>query len=160
MSGDYSRFTDRPLRRYTGVRMQQGRVQLDSDWNEEVAILKRRWETQAEDTFGPCAVPQETTPDGFKVTPSGTDLQLGAGRIYIHGRLAEIFPNEKVGSDPVSYLHQPFYPQPPALPGGPYVVYLDVWDREVTYIEDPDILEKALGGPDTATRIQTVWQVK
>lgn len=160
MSGDYSRFTDRPQRRYTGVRMQQGRVQLDADWNEEVAILKRRWETQAEDTFGPCAVPKETTPDGFKVTPSGTDLQLGAGRIYIHGRLAEIFPNEKVGNDPVSYLHQPFYPQPPALPGGPYVVYLDVWDREVTYIEDPDILEKALGGPDTATRIQTVWQVK
>jgi hypothetical protein len=161
MSGDYSRFTDRPPRRYTGVRMQQGRVQLDADWNEEVAILKRRWETQAEDTFGPCAVPEATTPDGFKVSlKPPDDLALGEGRIYVHGRLAEIFPGETVGSDPVSYLHQPFLPDPPALPGGSYVVYLDVWDREVTYIEDPDILEKALGGPDTATRIQTVWQVR
>lgn len=164
MSGDYSRFTDRPGRRYTGVRMQQGRVQLDADWNEEVAILKRRWETQAEDTFGPCAVPEATTSDGFKITPSGTDLQIGVGRIYVHGRVAEVFAGEVVKEGttehPVSYLHQPYYPQPPALAGANYVVYLDVWDREVTYIEDPDILEKALGGPDTATRIQTVWQVK
>ncbi len=161
MSGDYSRFTDRPLRRYTGVRMQQGRVQLDADWNEEVALLKRRWETQAEDTFGPCAVPEATTPDGFKVSlKAPNDLALGEGRIYVHGHLAEIFPGETVGNDPVSYLHQPFLPDPPPLPGGNYVVYLDLWDREVTYIEDPDILEKALGGPDTATRIQTVWQVR
>ncbi len=161
MSGDYSRFTDRPPRRYTGVRMQQGRVQLDADWKEEVAILKRRWETQAEDTFGPCAVPEATTPNGFKVgLKPPNDLALGAGRIYVHGRLAEIFPGEKAGTDPVSYLHQPFYPNPPGLPAGNYAVYLDVWDREVTYIEDPEILEKALGGPDTATRIQTVWQVK
>ena len=36
MSGDYTRFTFDPLKRYSGVRMQQGRVQLDSDWNEEV----------------------------------------------------------------------------------------------------------------------------
>src|SRR5207302_3802442 len=32
--------------------------------------------------------------------------------------------------------------------------------REVTALQDPLIREKALGGPDTATRMQTVWQVK
>src|SRR3954463_3384953 len=38
MKGDFSRLTFRPERRYTGVRMQQGRVQLDADWNEQIDI--------------------------------------------------------------------------------------------------------------------------
>jgi hypothetical protein len=166
MSGDYSRFTDRPKRRYSGVRMQQGRVQLDADWNEHVDIVQRRWETQARDTFGVSGVPRATTPDGFKIsTLAGGDLAIAAGRIYVDGKLAELFTGEQVGMPPgtvysVSYLHQPFYPDPLALPAGAATVFLDVWDREVTYIEDPDLLEKALGGPDTATRRQTVWQVK
>ena len=45
MSGDHTRFTFDPLKRYSGVLMQQGRVQLDSDWNEEIDILKRRIRT-------------------------------------------------------------------------------------------------------------------
>jgi hypothetical protein len=163
MSGDYSRFTHRPKRRYSGVLMQQGRVQLDADWNEHADIVRRRWEIQAEDTFGLSAVPRATTPDGFKISaPTAGDLAIGAGRIYVDGKLAELFPGEQVGASPVpvSYLHQPFFPDPPALPAGAKSVFLDVWDREVTYIEDPDILEKALGGPDTTTRRQTVWQVR
>jgi hypothetical protein len=35
-----------------------------------------------------------------------------------------------------------------------------VWQREITYIEDPAIADVALGGADTATRTQTVWQVR
>jgi hypothetical protein len=38
--------------------------------------------------------------------------------------------------------------------------YLDVWERHITSIEDADIREKALGGPDTATRAKVLWQVK
>lgn len=40
------------------------------------------------------------------------------------------------------------------------LVYLDVWERHITAIEDPDLREVALGGPDTTTRVQTVSQVK
>lgn len=40
------------------------------------------------------------------------------------------------------------------------LVYLDVWERHITALEDDDIREKALGGPDTATRTKVVWQVK
>ena len=165
MSGDYSRFTDRPKRRYSGVLMQQGRVQLDADWNEQADIVRRRWETQAQDTFGTSGVPRATTPDGFKISAlPGGDLAIAAGRIYVDGKLAELFAGEQVGRPPgtvysVSYLHQPFYPDPQPLPAVANI-FLDVWDREVTYVEHPDILEKALGGPDTATRRQTVWQVR
>ena len=42
MTGDYTRFSFDPRKRYSGVLMQQGRVQLDSDWNEEIDILRRR----------------------------------------------------------------------------------------------------------------------
>jgi hypothetical protein len=46
------------------------------------------------------------------------------------------------------------------LPEGIYLAYLDVWERGITAVEDPQIREAALGGPDTTTRIKTVWQVK
>ena len=39
-------------------------------------------------------------------------------------------------------------------------VYLDVWERHITAIEDPDIRESALGGPDTTTRTKTICQVR
>jgi hypothetical protein len=35
-----------------------------------------------------------------------------------------------------------------------------VWERHITTVEDDSIREKALGGPDTATRTKVVWQVK
>lgn len=154
MSGDYSRFTFKPRKRFSGVLMQQGRVQLDADWNEEVGILKRRWEIQATDTFGPAAVPKKTTPDGFKIL-AVNPFKVGAGRLYVDGILAERF------ADDPWYSNLKLSPEPPTLAStDEATIYLDVWEREVTYIEDADLLETALGGPDTATRTQVVWQIK
>jgi hypothetical protein len=157
MSGDYTRFSFKPRKRFSGVLQQQGRVQLDSDWNEAIAIIKRRARVQSLDTFGPVGVPQLSTPNAFKVGAiSGPppDLSLQPGRIYVDGLLAELFDDEAA-----TYLKQPFLPAPPPLPAGGGIVFLDVWEREVTYIEDPTLLDVALGGADTATRTQTVWQV-
>ncbi len=39
-------------------------------------------------------------------------------------------------------------------------VYLDVWERHVTWVEDENIREVGLDGPDTATRAKVVCQVK
>lgn len=158
MTGDYTRFAFAPRKRFSGVLQQQGRVQLDSDWNEAVAIFKRRIRVQALDTFGPFGVAQLTTPDAFDVSLVAgppVDLSLKPGRIYVDGILAEIFPGETA-----SYLDQPFFPDPPPLPAGDAVIYLDLWEREVTYIEDPSLLDPALGGVDTATRTQSIWQLK
>jgi hypothetical protein len=74
---------------------------------------------------------------------------------------------ESVG--PTSYFNQSGYPLsgPEArdrdlnkLPKAPFLVYLDVWEREVSAVEEPGIREVALGGPDTAARSQIIWQVK
>ncbi|MCI5211511.1 MAG: hypothetical protein D3910_22630 [Candidatus Electrothrix sp. ATG2] len=43
---------------------------------------------------------------------------------------------------------------------GSYLVYLDVWERHLTYVEDDYMREKALSGADTASRAQIVWQVR
>src|SRR3954454_9424240 len=60
-----------------------------------------------------------------------------------------------------TYLTQPDYFNPTAVAATtPYLVWLDVWHRHITFLEDPLLREKALGGPDTATRTKTVWQVR
>ncbi|MCI0347567.1 MAG: DUF6519 domain-containing protein, partial [Chloroflexi bacterium] len=158
MPGDYTRFTFEPRKRYSGVWMQQGRAQVDADWVEATEIFKRGTRTLALDTFGPVGLPVLTTPNAFLISVIAgppVDLGIAAGRLYVEGWLAEIFPDETV-----TYLTQPFLPDPPPLPAGNVVVYLDVWEREITYIEDPAIADVALGGADTATRTQTVWQVR
>jgi hypothetical protein len=40
------------------------------------------------------------------------------------------------------------------------LVYFDVWREPVTYVEDPELREIALGGPDTATRMRLRQRVR
>ena len=165
MSGDYTRFTFNARNRYSGVVMQQGKVQLDSDWNEEIDILRRRLRSTTLDVLGPLGVPYTVSPDAFKIgwlAGPPADLTIEPGRLYVDGIQIEAFAAEGA-----TYNNQPFappqlagFPLPPLPGAGDAVVYLDVWDREVTYIEDPDLLDVALGGADTTTRRQTVWQVR
>ena len=35
-----------------------------------------------------------------------------------------------------------------------------MWQRHIIALDDKEIREVALGGPDTATRVQTIWQAK
>lgn len=173
MSGDYSRQRFDPTRDFSGVLMQQGRVQLDSDWNELIAILDRRLRAETTDIIGKCVVPKET-PGGFEIQISGGTLTIQRGRIYVDGLLAENHGKaplefdpvlaEQRGKLPVPYNEQPYLPNaavvaPAPQSGGPHLVYIDVWRREVSYLEDAGLLEKAVG-VDTTTRMQTVWQVK
>ena len=157
MKGDFTRFTFDPTAHYTQVRKQQGRVDLDADWNEYLDIQSYLSETTHTDVIGACGAPEEG--GGFKaegVLPDGSDLNLSAGRIYVDGILCE-------AESPITYLTQPDDPSPPALSpadGRRDLILLDVWKRHLTALEAPPIREVALGGPDTTTRVQTVWQVK
>ncbi|WP_291295186.1 DUF6519 domain-containing protein [Elioraea sp.] len=161
MAGDYSRQTHDPRKRFAAVLMQQGRVQVDADWNEQAEIVQERIRRQARDTFGRAAVSRFSTDQAFRIgiiAGPPRDLSIQPGRMYVEGLLAEAFAED---GKPISYLKQPFLPDPLALPtGGGANVFLDVWQREVTWVEDPSLLDVALGGVDTAARLQTVWQVR
>ncbi len=169
MSFDLSRISFDARNDFLGVVMQQGRVQLDADWNEWVAQLARRIQAGTFDIFGNNVVPR-VTPNGFHIEVTGDELSIGPGRIYVDGLLAENHGGEPddwntplaelTGTTPLDYTAQPYFPEPPALPdGGPHLVYLDVWQRDVTALQEPDLIEKAVG-VDTTARLQTVWQVK
>jgi len=236
MPGDYSRFTFDPTRHYSQVRMQQGRVQLDADWNEQAAITAHMREAALRDLVGPCGVSKDS--DAYlmqRMPDSGpfSDIGILPGRCYVNGHVAineaspvpatrldgqqnELSPavmspdgqayqtgqwleasspsgrlltqisavDESTGTLSVaddlsnldgdltvrriaSYLQQPHDPAPEFSDGagqlqlddGDYLAYLDLWQQEVTGLDDPHLLESALGGADTTTRVQTLWRV-
>jgi hypothetical protein len=156
---DTSRFRFDPAQHYSAVLLQQGRVILDSDVAEQSAILLHYLRTAIADIVGPAACP--SLAPGFEISATTTnnqpDLAVSAGRMYVGGILAE--------TDGTTYLAQPDGYIDADLdklpPQGPYVVYLRLWERAVTFLQDPDIREVALGihGPDTTGRAQVVWQV-
>lgn len=174
MAADFSRVRLDPLRNYAGVELKQGGVLLDADANELVAILDRRLRALASDTLGRATV-SATTPDAFKISMVAGALQIGRGRLYVDGLLAENHgaassdPAQHAFDDllaeprfmvPIDYARQPFLPSPPALPtGGRHLIYLDVWSRELTHLEQPDLVESAVA-VETSSRLQTVWQVR
>ena len=247
MTADFSRTTFDPRKHYSGVLQQQGRVQLDADWNEQQAIDAHRRERLGIDVVGPSGAPQDDPGFGLALTADGSDLTIASGRYYVDGIACEVEPGQRLAFSssgdnqalvalpradladfragqwvllnvtadasqllrisavapadgaltltlagaitrpptPASgsfngvlrrittYLTQPDLPNPGfasaaagaipatlALPKGLYVAYLDVWQRLVTALDDPDIRESALGGPDTAVRTRTMRQLK
>ncbi len=170
MQGDFSRLTFDPRKHYRGVRMQQGRVQLDADWNEQIDILNYYFETQLKDILGSSGAPLGTA--GFQIAiddndgnaqvhqqqqeeQSLPDFSISRGHYYVDGILCE---NEQ----DVLFSSQPYFPKArtPSELKERCLVYFDVWQRHITAFEDSSLREIALGGIDTTTRIQTIWQVK
>lgn len=167
MSGDYSRQRFNPEKYYQGVLRQQGRVDLDADWNEYVDLQDRRWRAETIDVVGRCGVPAET-PEGFKIGVSGGELTVGQGRMYVDGYVAENHGTapaldatieEPYGTAALPVKDQPFGGAVTIPAQVRSLVYLDVWRREVTCLQAPDLIEPAVN-VDSTTRNQTAWQVR
>jgi hypothetical protein len=172
MYGDFSRLTFAPERHLAAVLVQQGRVQLDADANEQAAILLHLLRTLATDLIGPWGAPAADAGFqlGLELDEQGrlVDLTIAPGRLYVAGILCEneeLDPNGEPQA--FSYFHQPdayFDPDDAddRLPAPPFLVYLRVHERHLTAIEDPSLREVALGdnGPDTCSRAKVVWQVR
>src|SRR5215470_8258171 len=91
MAGDYTRFPFDPLKGFSGLHKQQGRVSLDSDFNEFEEILDRQSRAEMYDIVGEAVVP-DTTQHGFEILVDGLgNLTIGIGRAYVDGILAECF---------------------------------------------------------------------
>lgn len=155
MKADLTRVTFDPSKRYRSVLHQQGRVQLDADLNEAQSIQNDRLDESLTDVIGKAGVPRDRAGFAIAVAGGGKDLTIGAGRLYAGG-VGVVSNGATLNGQP--YTFQTISPDTQAL--GRHLVYVEVWERTISAIEDPDLREKALGGPDTAARTQVVWQVR
>src|ERR1035438_2296996 len=109
MKGDFSRIQFDPSKHYAGVFRQQGRVWLDSDWNEDVAQRLDLLRQELRDLVGPCGVPTAGT---FQISASADgnpeNFQISGGNGYVDGLMCRIDGN-------ISYLNQPDLPVAPPL---------------------------------------------
>jgi hypothetical protein len=184
MPSDRSRRTDGLRDGYTGVVAQQGRVTVDRDFNAEHGFVAGRIEAEAYDVIGPCGTPDngfaisiaQTSPPEPPLwsppplsprTPHAFDFLISPGTMYVGGQRA-VFEQRPAGH-PVtySYYDQPDW-IPPSIIGftdeilrdrGRELVFLSLAEQEVGAVEDSDLLDVALGGPDTTQRLRLLRRV-
>ncbi len=164
MKGDFTRFSHNPRKHYSRVLEQQGRVELDADQRESQDIHIDATRIRTIDVVGKTGAPLHDP--GYGVEWDNTQFVLTAGRMYVDGILARLdadrngTPLER--GDTTPYTQQPDLPPPIApIPRGTHaLVYLDVWERHITHLEDPELLDSALDGVDTTTRTRTIAQVR
>jgi hypothetical protein len=183
MHGDFSRLTFDAGKRFSAVYSQQGRVQLDSDANEQLQIDLDTARRLTVALIGYNAGPRDD--DGFHieyVTDENDhlpDLTIDGGQYYVDGircdatrpapgtAVVDGVPRPGTGPDKWRYYDQPDAFRDPEnpddrLPDFPFLVYLKMYERLVSAVEDPSIREVALGAamPDTAARTKVSWQVR
>jgi hypothetical protein len=194
---DISRFLFQPQKRYSSVRMQQGRVILDSDWNESERIDDEEARRILAETICANGTPNEgflvqevteatvTEPpvpgEEFPPSKESYDFALGSGSFYLGGLRFEVVPQIVAeGPDLERFLSQTDWLQIDAdlrnLPARPSLadltnedgsfkvrhdlVYLRGWEQCVTAVEDSELRERALGGPDTSVRMRRMRRIE
>jgi len=82
---------------------------------------------------------------------------IGAGDYLLRGVNAH-------NPAPTGFEHQPWsrerLPERLSTDETAYLFYLEAWERFVSALQYPALVEPALGGPDTTARTQLVWQVR
>jgi len=151
---DISRNATDFTKHYRGVRMQQGRVLTDDDFNEAGRIEAEDARRVTADVIGPAGSPD----DGFRldVNPQGK-LVLKKGTFYVGGLRLEL-ENDELFEQQDDWLEQ----SDPGATGGILkpaknqlgLVWLKVWQQGVTATEDNELYEVALGGADTSARVR------
>jgi Family of unknown function (DUF6519) len=163
MAHDVSRsaYDPRAPKHWSSVQVQQGRLLSDDDWNEADAIGKEDLRRTRVQTIGPVGSPD----NGFKVaTPrisaSHIDFDLLPGTMYVGGHRVTLEQVEAFS------LQKDWLQQVPSdrpdLTGTERIdaVYLEVWEQPVSAVEDAELTEVALGGPDTSVRLRTMRRVR
>ena len=169
MASDRARDTFDEGRQYRRVVQQQGRVVLEADINEVQRIFAEEMREELLEVVGPYGVPcdpadQRRRGTGFHVhvhdAPS-RDFAIGVGSLYVDGlRVRQNDATLRYGKqqDWLDGPH-PSLAQIHAAPPKKELVYLHLSEQEVSAVEDPTLLEPALGGPDTAQRLRLVRRV-
>ncbi|MEX2518036.1 MAG: DUF6519 domain-containing protein [Paracoccaceae bacterium] len=156
MKGNISRDSHRPQNRFSGVFQVQGGMVTDADLGEEAQIARARADNLGHDAVG----------GGVPATGGAVALTAGApalieGVVYAEGVRGE---TAAVGAfiGPLGYydVQKDFPLAPPLDANGDFVVYVDVWERMVSNLEEPNVSDPGLHGVETAFRARTMTQIK
>lgn len=170
MKGDFSFIGFDPASGYSGVLHQQGRVLLDRDWNDAQAIAAH-WRAQAAgDSFGwgLLAVPASAASSWqvleARSSAAGIQLRLAAGHAWASGLLVSLAKDSQFEA---SYLGPPLTPAVSAASAASIgagvrdAVVLEVFEDTVNGWQDAaNLIEPALGGPDTTERVRAFTQLR
>src|SRR2546426_2434999 len=88
MGSDRARITYDNSRQYRAVVMQQGRVTVEADWNEEWQIFNEELRKDVLDIVGPCCTPNngyEVEAPDPKQTQLPFDFTVSNGTMYVDG---------------------------------------------------------------------------
>ena len=145
-------------KRYTGTRMQQGRVLTDDDYNDNARIQARGDRLSHADIIGHYGSPD----NGFAienptVNAQGIDFTILPGSLYVAGKRLELADAETYQLQK-DWLQNPFASAPDANRYD--LVYLECWEQDVSAVEDNELYEPGLGGPDTAQRTRMVTRIR
>ena len=154
---DISRSANDPAKRYTSVRLQQGRVITDDDWNDAERISAHERVESLTDIIGSSGTSDDALLVSNVITAGGrVDFDLGDGTFFLAGRRLPV---------PVGQRYQLqddwFAPTDVGAPAAARndLVWVEVQEHPVTALEDAELREVGLGGPDTSTRIRLQYRV-
>ncbi len=172
-----------PLRRYVGVRLQQGVPIVDADWNELEDV--RKFEVRAFLKWFVGDGVAEGNEESFRIEATGVDndftVRSGVtaapdaldhiGRCIVDGVDVMIEADATFRGQPLhasqpgsaalsAALGVPEIPEfsPPGADGR-FAVYLDVWERIVSPTEDPTLVLTPLG-TESCARTKREWVVR
>jgi photosystem II stability/assembly factor-like uncharacterized protein len=100
MKGDLSRNTFDRASHYSSVRLQQGRIVTDADWNEQADLTRYRAERQARDTIGACGAPMDAA--GFALTADTNAFAVhavNANVAWVAGEDGALLRTSNAGAD-------------------------------------------------------------
>ena len=187
MTKDISRLLTQTKKHYTGARLQQGRVLLDSDVNEAAKLGEEDRRRTLIDALGPKGSPDEgfslrrpldTTeesdalragdvltaePIAFNDEAAANVLPVAVrpGSLYAGGLRFDLDVPESLAFQR-DFLQMRSDDAPTIEPDTPFrhLYYLDGWEQIVTPVEDQELGEAMLRGPDTSVRVRRMRRVQ
>lgn len=141
---------------YADLGMQQGRVLTDDDYNEGRQIARELHRRTRVDLIGSYGSPDQGFFIDKATAKNAIDFEIYNGTFYIGGLRIELSKEEtfQLQKNWLQHIKET------ASDKDGHLVYLEVWQQPVSAVEDSELFEAALGGPDTATRLRTMWRVR
>jgi hypothetical protein len=161
---DLSRQATDFRKHYAGVRMQQGRVLTDDDFNEAAALDAEATRRLRLHTIGAYGSPDDgLKPKNFTVVNGKPTFTLSQGNVYLGGLPLALSADQAfhLQKNWLNFDTTQHWPSAPATGQSRIdLVWVEAWEQPVTAVEDRELFEVALGGPDTSVRMRTMHRVQ